>query len=398
MVYTGKTSRGSFARNSPNKYYGDVSIQTSDYVTDMFTKIVQNSVVYGSYNLCAASNSLFHSVAKLSTDITLKNYCFNSGFENPTVGNSWIVTVGTVERSSAVTLFGSYVGLVKGSGAIAQQWIAFSNEDKINVGDYFSLTCFLRGVSAGNVIVKVREWSGYQSASALAHYTQATTAVIVADWREAHLTHTVVSSSTVLLSIELAYVDCGFYVDQVSMFRTTEPIAWGFTTTKDTDTAPNSGNADVCSSASYTLVPIDADYIASTAVSYYRIDEGTRVLNFLDEIMDAGISRYCGITCDGILQFRNYMGGADYPNNGIVDDSQGVRTKMDTANINKIKVHGVVLKAGSQDMVIWEAEASELFDRLSTGGISHVINGGEYCKVGTDKDYEIINAMYGEVK
>lgn len=394
IVFTGKSDVGAFRRNSYNKYYGEVSINLIDYVVDMYQTIITLPTLYSSYNLCASTYSLFHSIAELSTKTWLKNYCFNSGFENATVANSWVAVTGNIGRSNTVTLFDSYVGLVTTSGgADIRQVIDFANIDTINISDYFTLSCFLRGVSAGSVQAKLTEYTS--GGTALSGYTSATTGIVTSGWSIATLTHTITGTTASRIAIDFVYIDCGFYVDGVTLYRTKQQIPYTSKTTQDGESGLC--NADISVTSGYVYIPIDAESISGTVITYYRTDAGKRVYDYINEIMDAGISRYCGISCDGILQFKNRLGGGEPVNQGTIDTPVSVNTTLGVNDINRIEARGVYTYSVANDGIVWDAVASNLFDKLSTGDIlDHVITAGSYAWAGSNHDFQTIYAIYGD--
>jgi hypothetical protein len=394
-LFIGRTTPGAFARNSPNKFYGDVSIKCEDGISELGETKLRKAYGFATYDLCdpaAEGDSLVHSIARLVTQKEIRNYALNSSFENATIGNSWLNSgLTTFERSSTYAQFGTYSMkcIADAISDYAYQFVTFTGNDKIDVGDIFNFSVYIRQGTASTVLVFIRE---YQDTTQLANQSASASFTTIDQFVKTNISHTVVSSSCNRLRIAIVALGAStFYVDGVMLTRGIDPIDYFLVNANDG--AAGVGSADSAATTTYDTVAFDADAV-NVEHPYALVEKGQTAWDALKKIGDASIASYIGMSPDGVMQFKVRYNGDDMPNMGDIEDFGGIGTSLDVAGANSIKVHGVIINGGAGSgstptKQIWSGEASGIFQTDDGNKILHPIADASYMSVSGATEIEL---------
>jgi hypothetical protein len=394
-VFMGRTTPGAFRRSSPSKFYGEVSIDIEDGISELGETKLRRAYGFDTFDLsdpASEATSLYHSIARLVTQKEIRNYIGNSSVENANA-NSWTNTgMATFDRSNTYAQFGTYSMkcIADTIGDKVTQRITFVGDDKIDVDDVFNFACFIRQGTASAVKIMIEETDSggviIGSASETACGTD------TAFFTRANVSRTILSSSCVGLRVTIyAVATSTFYADGFMLTRGIDPVDWFIVNAND-------GTSGVISADSYTAglydsVAIDADAV-DIAHPYALVEKGNTAWDALKKIGDASIAAYNGMSPDGVLQFRVRYNSDDMENLGDIESFGGVATSLDVDGANSIKVHGVIINgsAGSGSTPtkkIWSGEASGVFQTDDGGKMLHPISDAAYMSVSGATEIEL---------
>lgn len=393
-IFIGRTTPGAFRRNSPSKFYGDVSIDIEDGISELGETKLRRAYAFDSYDLCdpvAESDSLVHSIARLVTKKEIRNYALNSSIENATIANSWTNSgMATFERSNTYAQFGTYSMkcIADAAGDEVNQYILFEDTDKIDVGDVFNFSAYIRKDTASSVTLRIYE---YDSVGVIVGSTSITGDSTGVFTRE-NIPYTITSANCTRLRIDFyANQACTFYVDGVMLTRGIDPIDYFLLNA--TDGASGAGSADLAATTTYDSVAFDCDAV-DVEHPYALVEQGQTTWDALKKIGDASIASYIGMSPDGVMQFKVRYNGDDMPNMGDVEDFGGVATSLEAQGANSIKVHGVIINGTSTSGAtatkqIWSGEASGIFQTDAGNKILHPIADAAYMSVSGATEIEL---------
>ena len=150
-LFTGRIDDRGLARQTGQEK-SRVTLGFTDIVDEMQKVGIEKSVYYEDYKFCDPANetqSLVHLFARLSTAPKVFNYASNSSFDNAVIGNSWAETDLSTWTREATGLFGTHYGqmsydAVAGGTQDIYQTIMFDEETKLNVGEKWTFSIYLR--------------------------------------------------------------------------------------------------------------------------------------------------------------------------------------------------------------------------------------------------------------
>jgi len=380
-LFIGRTTPGAFTRNSPNKFYGDVSIKCEDGISELGETRLRKAYGFATYDLCdpaAEGDSLVHSIARLVTRKEIRNYALNSSFENATIGNSWLnVGMATFDRSSAVTpQFGTYVGrcIADTIGDKVTQVIKFETIDLIDVDDVFNFSAYIYQGTASAVRLTIEELTSAGALVGVGSTVDCGTDTGV--WTRANVSRTILASTCTQLRLTFsALATSTFYIDGVMLTRGIDPIDYFLVNANDG--ASGIGSADSAATITYDTVAFDADAV-NVEHPYALVEKGQTAWDALKKIGDASIASYIGMSPDGVMQFKVRYNGDDMPNMGDIKNFGGVATSLDVSGANAIKVHGVIVKTEDSLKQIFHGGSSGMFSTDEGGQLLHPIDAGAY--------------------
>jgi len=163
-LFTGRIDDKGFARKS-DAGKSRVSLGFTDIIDELQNVGIEESVYYEDYKFCDPSNesqSLVHLFARLATAPKVFNFASNSSFENAAIGNSWANTDLSSLTRQAGGLFGTYLGrmaydAVAGGTQDAHATIMFDEETKLNVGEKFTFSIYLKSTVACSCKISIDE-------------------------------------------------------------------------------------------------------------------------------------------------------------------------------------------------------------------------------------------------
>jgi hypothetical protein len=392
-VFIGRTTPGSFRRSSPSKFYGEVSIDIEDGISELGETKLRRAYGFDTFDLsdpASEATSLYHSIARLVTKKEIRNYIGNSSVENATIANSWTNTgMATFERSSTYAQFGTYSMkcIADTIGDKVTQRITFVGDDKIDVDDVFNFACFIRQGTASAVKIMIEETDS--GGTIIGSASETACGTDTARFTLVNVPRTILSSSCVGLRVTIqAVATSTFYADGFMLTRGIDPFDWFIVNAND-------GTAGVISADSYTAgtydsVAIDADAV-DIAHPYALVEKGNTAWDALKKIGDASIAAYNGMSPDGVLQFRVRYNSDDMENLGDIENFGGVATSLDVAGANSIKVHGVKVIPENGPTQVFNGAQSGLFatDTGSTSNMLHPINSASFLESSGATTFEL---------
>jgi hypothetical protein len=382
-IFTGRLDENRFGRSSANLLYGEASISAEDVVSDIAREMKTKGRYYEDKKLCDATetDSLVHLIGRLATAKEQYNYIGNSGFENATIGNSWLLfgAGATLARSNAQKLFGSYSGLLTngaGGSCVAYQFITFLGSKKINLGESWTFSVYLYSSANVSGQIQLNERAGaVDGAGSSTNYS-----LTAGSWSRVYVTKTIVSAATdrLVAVIRLDTLSQAVYCDAAMLVYGSRPVNWYVNNA--TDGASGVISADSAASLTYDSVGYDCEPV-NIVHPWARVEANTSVWSYLQQIRVATAARMLRATQDGVIKFRSPLGSYGDPAQiGTLTESsvQAPATTIDTESANRIVGHGTRIIKNSSTQTWWQASASGDFDGNDKDINETVLNGGQW--------------------
>ncbi|MCK9570431.1 hypothetical protein M0R72_15900 [Candidatus Pacearchaeota archaeon] len=355
QAFYGTADKGAFSRSSRVGALPVISISADDMIKDIAKRKARISRYWENYYHARAtpsSNSLLHEYVWLGTRKELDNYLGNSGFENATIGNSWL-TDATLTRSNTVALNGTYSGYINGAGYIRQSLTIDLSE-----ADEFTFQIYAYNTNSETITLSMAEYSGATlKATSTSVGTSAGTG-----WQLYSVTHTAIDSTSNKLTCT-ATTTAATYFDMAI-------LSYGGVKTFYIDNT-NDGTTGVIS---YTLAKngyfyplgIDAENVSYTH-SWATINKGQTPWELAKQLFDASLCRYLHIDQAGVLVFRSSQ-ASDISASamGSLPKPAGLSANNQPLTANKITVEGVRIEKQTFDSCVWQAKNAILDDSTST--------------------------------
>ncbi len=398
-LFVGRVDNNLFQRTSPVDALSVVQIAAEDGVSDIAREMKRKSRAFASKKLSDATetDSLIHLIARLATQKDVYNYLANSGFENATIGNSWVVWgAGATFTRAAGGLFGSFEGQLDYAAALcgAYQIITFTDTKKLNKGETYNLSIFCKcanAVSNASSIISLDEYAG-----AVWKAGNTTTIVLAGGegWKRFEVTHTISDSTSNRLyaNIQLNENVTLSADGAMLIYGERAPAFWVL---NNNDGASGVESADDADYASYDTVGFDADAVNVTH-PYVFIPATTSVWDHLKQLADACGCMYLGMDACGTLRLQAKLktGYADPSSLETITSVSSVDSVLELARANKIVGHGIKIDVYTAIQAMWMLEACPSF--ITGGGKPRVTvtNGSSFPDPATYGDFW---AKYGEV-
>jgi hypothetical protein len=163
-VFVGRVDEQCFTRSTPVGGVSSVSISCIDQVAEMANRVLRKSRVFDDYDICdpaSEATSLLHAITRLATEREVYNYCANSSFENATIGNSWLVTGGTLTNEVDPLLGTKCAQLANATGGTKKlyQIVDFTGSKKLNIGERWTFGIWLKSAGAATGDVRIQEYA-----------------------------------------------------------------------------------------------------------------------------------------------------------------------------------------------------------------------------------------------
>ena len=382
LIFTGRCDEGSFARDSGTGILQTVSITAEDMISDIARKFRDKGISYENKLISDATeaNSLVHLIARLATKDDIYNYLSNSSFENATIANSWTVA-GTGATFSRVAggIFGSFQGdLVYGSATCsASQTVTFTDTKKLNVGETWTFSVYLKSASACSYTIKLAE---NDSVGENANSTTTYTITGGEGWSKWEVSHTVTDGDSDRL---IAYVELDdnvtLSIDGAMLTQTDRAMNWFIL--NDNDGASGVESADDADSDSFNIMGFDVDAVNITH-PWVLITAGKSIWEELQTLGDATTAMYNGIDEAGTYKFRSKLktGYADPSSLETIDDAEiiDVSTEREEGQANKLVVRGIKIVKSANNEYVWSASATEQFGKDGKRWINETVANGSY--------------------
>ena len=184
-LFTGRIDDRGFARQTGQEK-SRVNLGFTDIIDELQNVGIEKSVYYENYKFCDPANeaqSLIHLFARLATAPKVFNYASNSSFDNAVIGNSWAETDLSTWTREAIGLFGTHYGqmaydTVAGGTQDIHQTIMFDEETKLNVGEKWTFSIYLRSAVARTNKISIDECD----AGGMNDSTEATYTLLGGEW------------------------------------------------------------------------------------------------------------------------------------------------------------------------------------------------------------------------
>lgn len=353
QVFYGTIDRGSFARSVQVGGISTLSLTANDAIKRMANKKLTNAETYDGYYLARATpsnNSLIHEMIELAESKDVTNYLGNSGFENTTIGNSW-VAVGTgasLARSSAMYLFGSYSGYLTGTSGLS---IRQSVTIDLSVGDKLTFQFFAYDLAGVTITPSISEYLN----TTLVSSTSNATVSAGKGWQLYTVEHTVTSSNSNKITVDAAISASGVYFDMAML--TFGGVKYYYVQNA------NDGTAGVISytlaqTGSYNTIGIDAEDVSYTC-PWALVKTGEQPYEHSKQISDASICRIYGINQANVFKYRsNLSSSIDVLPKATIPNINQVSATSQPLTANKITVEGVRIEKRQWEDNIWQASSA----------------------------------------
>lgn len=401
-VLVGQIDAAGWARSTLRDEDGTVTLNVDDAVALLARKRVQHAVTYQNDELTATAeaDSLLHQIAKLGSKTKVRNYSADSNVDG-TIGNSYLVTGGTLTQEADPYFGTNCAQLANASGSPQQlyQTITFLANEKINVGETWSLIVRVKSAAAATQTIRFAELDAGGSND----YTDTTYDLDGGEGYVAyHVAHTITDPDSDRLRW-LVYVDDGdtVKVDGVHVYQGDREIYWYV----ENATEGSSGviTADSYETGSYETIGYNLDTVTITH-PWRRVESNSSVWRNCMSLAEACGALYFGMDKNNTLRGFFFLGDS-YSDPmtsatiyGTTDEGDYLlpqfRTNIDVQTANRIIGRGVIIRAYTRTDMLWSARASDVFDKTSTGYLSESIANGEAWP--TD-DHGILYAPYGEI-
>jgi len=361
-IFIGMIPQGTFPRQTSVGGLSTISISAEDAMTELGRKTARRSYKWENYELAQEDgiNSLFHELARIVTRREFTNYLGNSGFENATIGDSWLTT-GTLARDTTAMLAGSYCGkLTASDGQLIQQYVTFAGEDSLSIGDVFNASIWIYSASA--IVGTIR--CGESLAATSTGYTDAAYTHGGLGWERWSVSHTVTDSTSNRMRIVLLSGAGGFTdvpLDCAMLKRGGEVDWWILNAT---DGSSGIISYDDGQAGTYDWIGVDTNDVAYIH-PWAWVQKGDNIISHLQEMASACAAR----------NFRVDSAGIVFMDSGIVDDAQASLGSLANGNaisgglvpvMNSIVLKGNCIEKSSSRVNVWMAGASAGLKKSAT--------------------------------
>lgn len=391
--FVGKIDGDLFRRTTIIDDISRVTISADDLIVNIASFNVANGSYWEDKKISDATeaNSLIHLISRLATQIKTYNYASNTSFENATIANSWIVAgAGATFSRVAGGLFGSYQGdLVYGAAlCTVTQTITFTSIKYLNVGESYTFQIWLKSAGACTPTIEIAE---HDAGGVNDNSTTETSIAGGEGWLNFSVTHTITDSdSDRLLIVVTLEENVTLSMDGAHLLQGNRAINWFVL--NDNDGSSGTESADDADYDSYDTVGFDCDAVDITH-PWAIVDPNTTPWDYINDIADATIAMYLGMSADGTLTYRSKLvaGYSDPTPIETIDRLMQIDTKLELPEANKIIIHGVDIVKQTTLKVLWSIRATE---RLGSELVLEEILNGESWPECSDADLDPYWATY----
>lgn len=352
-----------------------VSVTAEDAVSDMVRVEAVEGLSWEDVQLCDPNdeaNSLLHLLVRRGSQVAVENLLANSGFENATIANSWVVSgTGATLSRAAGGLRGSYEGqLVYGSAdAELAQTVTFLDKTVLNVGERYVLAIWLKApVNATvDVVLEERDSGGVNST-----FTYPGTVVGGAGWQRMWISGAIADSDSDRLKVWFVLkTNTTLSLDCAMLSRGLEPVNWDVLNADDG--AAGVTIADAMEIGRYDTLGFDVDEVED--IHPWAVPE--EPWETLLDLADATAAWIMGIDSAGTFRFRSPFkpSYADPAPIGTLSSTWELASEIDDEQANSVVVRGIKIIKDTAVREVWNAIDSQ----EKVGGVSltfHVLAAG----------------------
>jgi hypothetical protein len=364
--FVGKVE-GGFRRSTPIGGISTVEVDGVDQTAEVANRRLRRGRFWEDKYLTSATeaDSLIHLIARLATEREAYNYASNSSFENATIANSWTAS-GGVLTPEAGGLEGTQEGqLVNASGSeqTVTQVITFTGSKKINVGETWTFSIWLKSAAAAGAHIQLLE----QDAGGT-HATSETAYTITGGegWVRYDVSRTLTDSTSDRLAIVIQVPDTKTVQFDCAML-TQSSRAYEWFVLNNNDGAAGVESADDADSDTYDSCGFDVG-VVTIQHDWVRLETGSDPWSAIKDIADACIAYRCGFSECGVFTFKAVLEDAfaDPASVATISTAQGISSTLAAQRANKIIVRGVKIVEDPTEQMVWMASQCGAFQ--VTGG------------------------------
>jgi hypothetical protein len=240
------------------------------------------------------------------------------------------------------------------------QTISFTGTKKLNVGQKWNFSAYVKCANAATLIAQLSEYDGAVEID----FTTSAALVLAGGegWRKVEVTHTVTDNdSDNLRCLITLSTNVTLSIDAAMLVQNDAAFDW-FVLNNNDGTAGTS-SADDADSSMFDTCGYDVDD-AMIVHPWAIVSKGIAVSDYIQKISAATVARYMGFDACGTLKYRTPLKAAYADPTPIftVSQTRSVDSVMDILQANKIKIHGVIIVKESAKKLVWSAQDSGLFD------------------------------------
>lgn len=358
ILFTGTCDPGSFSRSTSVGGLTMVSLHASDFIKVMSRRRVRSARSWPNYYLSRVTpnnNSVWHELAYLAAKKDIYNYVGNSGFENTTIGNSWLVsgTGAAIARSNTRPLLGTYSGNLTGSSgtlSLYQEIDDSTVEPVFDVGMKLTFQMFVYATAGASITFRIQEYNGVTAGS----NTVGTETHAKTGWMMYYISHTLADSTRTKVRITYSTdsldtrVDCAMLtqgdVKQYYIENSADGVA-GLVDAYD---------AQLGQYLQIGCVGEDVNY----QHPWPYIDRDEKVYDRLCDCADACLAWYMNISPAGVLHMASAFDSAEESSSrGDIPKVSSISQGSQKLTANKITVEGVYIIIKNSLSCVWEAKS-----------------------------------------
>lgn len=379
LEFVGRLDDSVFRRRSTVNDVSRVTITAKDEAEDMRRRVRQKAYTFEDYelsNTTTSSTSLLQTIAQMETQHEWYNFLADSGFENATAANSWVVagSSSTITRAAG-GLLGSYQlnWLVPGATATLTQNVTFVGSKLLNVGQNWNISVWGKTATGITATLYLNELASGGTAITTGNVAQ--DFPTAGGWVQVAKTIAISTSLTNSLQVQLyATATATLSLDCAMLVQNDRALNWYVE--NNNDGASGTESADDADSALYDTAGFDVDD-AMVVHPWARVEQGHSVWDYLVQIGDATAARYLGFDACGTLKYRTPF-KTSYADPSalftITDtDFTTVATVCDVRQANKVVVHGYKIFKDTVQRLWWLGTDSDAFDRDSGNRIDESV-------------------------
>jgi hypothetical protein len=358
---------GGFQRVTPIGGVSMVSVSAVDQTAEVANRRLRRGRFWEDKFLTSATeaDSLVHLITRLATEREIYNYASNSSFENATIGNSWVESGGALTRQAG-GLLGSFMGQLanaSGSEQTVTQIVTFTGSKKINLGETWTFSIWLKSAAAASAHVQLQERdSGGTNGTSETVYSLAGGE----EWVRYDVSRTLTDSASDRLAIVVEVPDTKTVQFDCAML-TQSSRAYEWFVLNDNDGASGTESADDADSDTYDSCGFDVGTV-TIQHDWVRLETGENPWTSIKEIADACLAYRCGFSEAGVFTFKAILEDA-FADPAPIDTltvAQDIASTLVAQRANKIIVRGAKITEDPTEQMVWMASQCGSFQ--TSGG------------------------------
>lgn len=352
------------------------NITCEDKVAEIANRSLNKSIVYEDNLFCDISdesNSLIHNITRLATRYKNINYIFNSSFNNTNL--TWN-TFGdcAISRTSDYSFFGSYSlkAIFTSSGGFFQE-VLFTGNNKLNIGDEFTLQLMILTTTDFDGILRIEE----RTSSALNDYVNKEISInATSGWNLIYVTKTIEDETSDRILCEISGDSGTIYVHNVILHPGLKII--NNIVLNDNSETTHQVSADEYSETLYDTCGFICEQV-TIEHPWYVVSNNVKIWNFIKELAVACFARYVGMDEAGCFTFKSqYDSETDPDILDTINIASSLSIAKEDIKCNKLIIKGAYIIKQQEETVVWRGEASSVFDESNGQKLNVSVLNGAY--------------------